>query len=148
MSKGAKRDKRTISERELHKRFLKIWKRAQSDLCEVRNSEIHGRGVYATKDIAAEEQIIEYVGELIDKDESGRRGTAQQEYAQETGDAAVYIFNISKKYDLDGNFPWNTARLISSTWSQIPTESMSLKLRVRLHGCFTMHIIKQEMPST
>ncbi|MFK7851583.1 MAG: SET domain-containing protein [Akkermansiaceae bacterium] len=92
---------------------MKIWKRAQSDLCEVRNSAIHGRGVYATCDISADGKIIEYVGELIDKDESGRRGTAQQEHAQETGDAAVYIFNISKKYDLDGNFPWNTARLIN-----------------------------------
>jgi SET domain-containing protein len=32
---------------------------------QVRRSEIHGKGVYATKDIAAGDTIIEYVGEII-----------------------------------------------------------------------------------
>ncbi len=113
MAKVAKKGKKGITERELHKRMLDLWNRGRSELCEVRGSEIHGRGVYATQDIAAEEKIIEYVGELVDKDESGRRGTKQHEHAIETGDAAVYIFNVTKKYDLDGNFPWNTARLIN-----------------------------------
>ena len=113
MAKAAKKQKKAISERELHKRMLDMWNRGQSELCEVRGSAIHGRGVYATQDIPAEEKIIEYVGELVDKDESGLRGTAQHEHAIETGDAAVYIFNVSRKYDLDGNFPWNTARLIN-----------------------------------
>ena len=105
--------KTKISERELHKRMLELWKRGQSELCEVRNSEIHGRGVYAIQDIASEEKIIEYVGELVDKDESGRRGVEQAEKAELNGDAAVYIFTVNKKYDIDGNFPWNTARLIN-----------------------------------
>ncbi|MEP2775480.1 MAG: SET domain-containing protein-lysine N-methyltransferase [Luteolibacter sp.] len=109
MAKG----KTKISDKELYQRFREIWERAQSDLCEVRGSKIHGRGVYATRDIAAEEKIIEYVGEIIDKDESGTRGTAQAEHAEATGDAAVYIFNLTKKYDIDGNVPWNTARLIN-----------------------------------
>lgn len=113
MAKSAKKEKKGIDERELHKRMLDLWNRGRSELCEVRGSEIHGRGVYATRDIAADEKIIEYVGELVDKEESGRRGTAQHERAIETGDAAVYIFNVTKKYDLDGNFPWNTARLIN-----------------------------------
>jgi uncharacterized protein len=109
MAKG----KPTISERELHRKMLELWNRGQSELCEVRNSEIHGRGVYATRFIAAEEKIIEYVGEIIDKDESGKRGVEQHEKAVKTGDAAVYIFNLTKKYDIDGNFPWNVARLIN-----------------------------------
>ena len=113
MAKASKQNKTKISERELHKRMLDMWNRAQSEYCEVRNSEIHGRGVYATQDIKAEDKIIEYVGEIIDKDESGKRGVAQHEHAVETGDAAVYIFNLTKKYDIDGNFPWNTARLIN-----------------------------------
>jgi len=113
MSKSDKKHKLKISDQELHKRLLKLWNRAQSDLCEVRGSSIHGRGVYATRDIAADERIIEYVGELIDKDESGMRGTAQHERSMRSGDAAVYIFNLTDKYDLDGNVPWNTARLIN-----------------------------------
>ena len=102
-----------ICERELYRRFREVWERAQSDACEVRGSEIHGRGVYATREISAEERIIEYVGELIDKEESGARGGAQAERAEATGDAAVYIFNLTKKWDIDGNVPWNTARLIN-----------------------------------
>lgn len=113
MAKAEKKQKEAMSDRGLYKRMLAIWKRSQSNLCEVRGSTIHGRGVYATRDIAAEEKIIEYVGELIDKAEGGRRGSAQQKHARETGDAAVYIFNVNKNYDLDGNFPWNTARLIN-----------------------------------
>lgn len=90
-----------------------MWQRCQSDCCEVRNSEIHGRGVYATCDIKKEQQIIEYVGELIDKAESLKRSNRQLKHAAETGDAAVYIFTLGDKYDLDGNLPWNTARLIN-----------------------------------
>lgn len=108
-----KAGKETISEGELHKRLLALWKRGQSGACEIRSSEIHGRGVYATRKIAAEELILEYVGELVDKEESGRRGTRQQKRAGTSGDAAVYIFNLTKKYDIDGDVPWNTARLIN-----------------------------------
>lgn len=88
-------------------------KRCASDLCEVRGSEIHGRGVYATQDIAAEQRIVEYVGMRISKEESERRAWAQYARAEECGDAAVYIFTLTKKWDLDGNVPWNTARLIN-----------------------------------
>lgn len=113
MSKIDKKNKSKVSDRELHKRLLDLWNRGQSELCEVRGSLIHGRGVYATRDIEAEEKIIEYVGEIIDKEESGRRGTEQHEHSVKTGDAAVYIFNLTNKYDIDGNVPWNTARLIN-----------------------------------
>ena len=107
------KSKAGIDERELHKRMLDLWKRGQSELCEVRGSSIHGRGVYAARDIKAEEQIIEYVGEIVSKDESGKRGTKQQARADAHGDAAVYIFNLNSRYDLDGNVPWNVARLIN-----------------------------------
>lgn len=87
--------------------------RGQSEYCEVRNSVIHGSGVYAAKDMAEGTKIIEYVGEKIDKEESERRAWAQVEHAEKTGDAAVYIFTLSKKWDIDGNVPWNTARLLN-----------------------------------
>ncbi len=113
MSKTDKKRKSKLSDQELYKQLLKFWNRAQSDLCEVRGSSIHGRGVYATRDIALDERIIEYVGELINKEESGKRGTDQHKLSIKSGDAAVYIFNLTDKYDLDGNVPWNTARLIN-----------------------------------
>ena len=100
-------------ESELCRKFQRMWRRAQSDLCEVRGSSIHGHGVYAARAIARGEQVIEYVGELIDKAESDRRGRLLQSQAEETGGAAVYIFTLTKQWDLDGNVPWNTARLIN-----------------------------------
>lgn len=108
-----KKSKKLIEEARLRRKMTELWERGQSDLCEVRGSAIHGRGVYATQDIPAETKIIEYIGELIDKDESEKRAWAQHEHAEKTGDAAVYIFTLSKKYDVDGNVPWNTARLIN-----------------------------------
>lgn len=100
-------------QRRLHRKLLELWKRGQSEFCEVRDSAIHGRGVYATRDIAAETSIIEYVGELIDKKDSEKRANAQHARSLESGDAAVYIFTLTKKWDIDGNVPWNTARLIN-----------------------------------
>lgn len=97
----------------MYAKLRELWERGQSELCEVRGSAIHGQGVYATQDIPAETKIIEYVGERIDKDESNRRGTEQHEKAMETGGAAVYIFTLNDEFDLDGNVPWNTARLIN-----------------------------------
>lgn len=97
----------------LHRKLVELWKRGQSRHCEVRDSAIHGRGVYATTFIPKETRIIEYVGERITKEESERRGNAQHRKSLKTGDAAVYIFTLSKNYDLDGNVPWNIARLIN-----------------------------------
>ncbi|MFC5049503.1 SET domain-containing protein [Rubritalea spongiae] len=116
MSKGKKQTKRYdhLTEMARLTRLMKeMYERGQSEVCEVRNSEIHGRGVYATQDIENETQIIEYIGEYIDKDESEKRAWDQAAVAEETGDAAVYIFTLDKKWDIDGNVPWNDARLIN-----------------------------------
>jgi hypothetical protein len=109
----ASRNKGLPEEQVLHRKLIELWKRGQSRYCEVRGSEIHGRGVYATSFIPKETRIIEYVGERIDKKESERRGISQHAKSLKTGDAAVYIFTLSKNYDIDGNVPWNTARLIN-----------------------------------
>lgn len=102
-----------IDQKTLHRKLVDLWNRGQSQYCEVRGSDIHGRGVYATRVIPPETQIIEYVGELIDKQESEKRGVSQHEKSLKSGEAAVYIFTLSKRYDIDGNVPWNTARLIN-----------------------------------
>lgn len=108
-----KKGKKMKEEARLRRKLTELWQRGQSELCEIRGSEIHGRGVYASKDIEAGTKIIEYIGELIDKDESEKRAWKQHAHAEETGDAAVYIFTLNKSWDIDGNVPWNTARLIN-----------------------------------
>lgn len=79
----------------------------------VRRSSIHQRGVFARTDIPKEDKVIEYVGEKITKAESERRGLELMNKAAKTGGAAVYIFTLNKKYDLDGGQSWNPARLIN-----------------------------------
>jgi SET domain-containing protein len=81
--------------------------------CEVRQSPIHGRGVFASQDISEGTRIIQYVGEKIDKEESNRRGLELFEESQKTGGAAVYIFDLNEEWDLDGNSEDNDARLIN-----------------------------------
>lgn len=113
ISPMGKQSKKIKEEARLRRKLTQLWNRGQSEYCEVRGSAIHGRGVYATQDIPAETKIIEYIGELIDKEESEKRAWAQHAKAEESGDAAVYIFNLNKRWDIDGNVPWNTARLIN-----------------------------------
>ncbi len=82
-------------------------------LWELRGSTIHGYGLFATAEIVEGTRIIEYVGEKITKAESTRRALAWEEAARKSGDGLVYIFDLNKRYDLDGNYPENTARYIN-----------------------------------
>jgi SET domain-containing protein len=127
------KSKNRIGDRELHRKMMDQWRRGQSELCEVRGSSIHGRGVYAARAITAEEKIIEYIGEIITKEESGKRSTEQHERSITNGDAAVYIFNLTKKYDLDGNVPWNVARLINHS-CEPNCEAWSKGKRIFIHA--------------
>jgi len=79
----------------------------------VEDSKIHGKGVYAAKDIPKGTQIIEYVGKLVTKKEADDIADAQFEKGEKGEEGHVYIFELNKKQDIDGNVPWNTARLIN-----------------------------------
>ena len=85
-----------------------------SKYIEVRESEIHGTGVFAKTKVPKGKKVIEYVGEKITKKESERRSIAliEKNQGSET-DGAVYIFEVNKRYDIDGNIPENTARFIN-----------------------------------
>lgn len=85
---------------------------ASDKLYKITKSSTHGKGVFALRDIPRDTKIIEYIGEKITKKESERRSVAQQEKANhKTG--AVYMFELSKRYDLDGNVKANKARRIN-----------------------------------
>lgn len=91
----------------------KTKKPTTSEWAKVEGSVVHGRGMFATRDIPEGTEVIEYLGERIDKVESDRRGNALFDDAQETGGAQVYLFTLDETWDLDGNAEWNTARLIN-----------------------------------
>lgn len=76
-------------------------------------SSIHNSGLFATQDIEKGARIIEYLGERITKAESERRAIAWAEKARKKGKGLVYIFELNKRYDIDGNIPSNPARQIN-----------------------------------
>jgi len=82
-------------------------------LYEVRGSEIHGRGLYAAKDISKDTWIIQYIGEKISKKESDRRANELLARTASNGGARVYIFILNKRWDIDGDVPDNDARLMN-----------------------------------
>lgn len=92
---------------------LREGERCHSKWCEVRDSGIHGRGLFAKRFIPKGTEIIEYIGEMVDKEESDRRAWARVALAKKTGDAAVYIFTLNDEFDIDGDVPENSARLIN-----------------------------------
>lgn len=99
----------------------------------VRGSSIHNRGLFARIDIPKEAAIIEYVGEKITKAESTRRGLALEARARKTGGAAVYIFTLNSRYDLDGGGPDNPARLMNHS-CEPNCEAFISRGRIWLHA--------------
>ena len=80
---------------------------------EIRDSAIHGQGIFTLGPIAKGTRLLEYVGEKITKAEARRRAEQQVERAKAGGGGAVYIFELNQAFDLDGQVEWNPARLIN-----------------------------------
>ena len=74
------------------------------------NIDRNGRGLYATKSIKEGTRIIDYVGKIITK-----KKTDQSEKFDNA--KPIYLFNLNSRYDLDGDYSWNTAKLINHSCS-------------------------------
>ena len=72
----------------------------------VKRSKIDNLGLYATKNIRKGTRIIEYKGKVITVKETEKN-------PKYDNGKAIYLFNLNKRYDLDGDFKFNTARLIN-----------------------------------
>tara|TARA_B100000686_G_C16430826_1_gene782035 strand:- start:222 stop:680 length:459 start_codon:yes stop_codon:yes gene_type:complete len=75
-------------------------------LYKIKKSNIDNKGLIAAKKIKKGSKIIEYKGRLISKKES-------EDNPKFDNEKRIYIFEINKRYDLDGDFKFNTARLIN-----------------------------------
>jgi len=71
-----------------------------------RKSNIHRHGLSAAANIKKGQKIIQYKGKKvrISKVETDPKYDNEKE---------IYLFNLNKRYDLDGDFKFNTARLIN-----------------------------------
>jgi len=83
----------------------RYWKRGRSS--------IHASGLFASRDVPRGARVIEYIGHRLSKAEGWARATEWLEKASGTNKGAVYVFELNSKYDIDGNVPWNHARLIN-----------------------------------
>jgi len=72
----------------------------------IKKSIIDNRGLVASMNIKINTRIIEYKGRLISKKETETNKKFDNH-------KHIYLFNINKKYDLDGDYKYNTARLIN-----------------------------------
>ena len=80
----------------------------------VRKSKIHGYGVVASKNISKNKKIIQYIGEKIKKSEGDKRSEKRiKKYLNSNRTGSVYIFELNKKYDIDGTPKYNKARYIN-----------------------------------
>jgi SET domain-containing protein len=79
-----------------------------------KKSSLHGSGLFASANIKKGEQVIEYIGDKVTKKEGDKRAEKQIKKAQKNNNnGMVYIFELNKKYDIDGGVTRNNARFIN-----------------------------------
>ena len=79
-----------------------------------KKSKVHGSGLFASQDIKNNSQVIEYIGDKVTKKEGDKRADKQINKAKKNkNNGMVYIFELNKRYDIDGGVPHNHARLIN-----------------------------------
>ena len=75
-------------------------------LYKIKKSKIDKKGLYSNCAIKKGTKIIQYKGKVI------TRKKAEIDPKFDNG-KAIYLFNLNNKYDLDGDFKYNIARLIN-----------------------------------
>ena len=85
-----------------------------TNLYTIKNSKLHGKGLFANSNIKSGTNIIEYVGEKITKKQSDKIAEIQLKKSQKNREEGqVYIFTLDEKYDINGNVSYNKARLMN-----------------------------------
>lgn len=80
----------------------------QKPLFAVRDSKIHGRGVFASRKIAPETRLIEYAGERITARQAAERSGADPDNPYHT-----FFFSLESGKLIDGGSEGNDARWIN-----------------------------------
>ena len=79
-----------------------------------KKSLLHGSGLFALSNIKKGEQVIEYIGDKVTKREGDKRADKQIKKAEKNKKNGMgYVFELNKKYDIDGGVARNYARFIN-----------------------------------
>ncbi|HEX6395910.1 MAG TPA: SET domain-containing protein-lysine N-methyltransferase [Steroidobacteraceae bacterium] len=81
---------------------------ASSPLIEVRNSPVHGRGVFAVQPIRKGTRILEYLGDRVSHEAADKRYEDHDE-----NDNHTFLFIVDKKTVIDAGVGGNDARFIN-----------------------------------
>jgi SET domain-containing protein len=79
-----------------------------SPLIEVRNSPVHGRGVFAAADIKKGTRIVEYLGDRVSHDAADKRYEDHDE-----NDNHTFLFIVDKNTVIDAAIGGNDARFVN-----------------------------------
>ena len=83
-----------------------------------KKSKIHGVGIFASENIKKNSKIIQYIGEKITKKEGDKRSSDRiKKYLNKKNEGSVYVFELNRKYDIDGSPLYNKARYINHSCS-------------------------------
>jgi len=84
------------------------------ELLLVRDSGIHGKGVFSRKEIPAGKRLIKYKGERVSHKEGIKRCKESMRKARKNSAyGGVYIFEINDNYSIDGDVEDNHAKYIN-----------------------------------
>jgi SET domain-containing protein len=81
---------------------------ASSPLIEVRNSDVHGRGVFAIRKIPKGKRIVEYLGDRVSHPAADKRYEDHDE-----NDNHTFLFIVDKHTVIDASIGGNDARFIN-----------------------------------
>ncbi len=98
----------------------------------VRDSKVHGSGVFATRRIEKGERIIEYLGERVSHDEADRRYETKEE-----NDSHTFLFIVDSKTVIDAGTDGNDARFFNHSCDP-NCESVVEKRRVFIEALRTI----------
>ena len=77
-------------------------------LIEVRESQLHGLGVFAARRIRKGTRVIEYLGERVSHAEADRRYESK-----DAGDAHTFLFIVDRRTVIDAGVDGNDARFVN-----------------------------------
>ncbi len=84
----------------------------------VKKSKVHGTGVFAAQKITKNSKVIEYIGRKVSKSEGDKISENRlKKYLNSKKTGSVYVFELNKRFDIDGSPLYNKARYINHSCS-------------------------------
>ena len=87
---------------------MKTGRRLEKPLFEVRNSRVHGHGVFALRRIRKGTSVVEYLGDRVSHDEANSRYEDK-----DPRDGHTFLFTVDAKTVIDAGIDGNQARFIN-----------------------------------